>query len=116
MINHKKVGFETPFDHIHDVIELILAARSFMAERDQISYPLDEDTAMDAAMDFAASLIAHWILIYEQPPIDSKERLTQIIESMIDGLRRIQSLLPDDQEEHKKELLHLITRGSREFF
>src|SRR5262245_37891913 len=102
MIN--KAGFEIPFDHIHDVNEFILAAHAFREE----SVPLDKDVAMDAAMDFALSFIANWIIMCEQPPVDSKERVTQVIESIIDTLRRIQSLWPDDQEEHKKELLHLL--------
>src|SRR5262245_39002394 len=100
----KKLGFKTPFDHIHDVNEYISAARSFLEEKNQISIPVDED----AAMDIASSFIVEWILLVGQPPVDSKERVTQIIESICDTLHRLGSLLPDDPEEVKKELLRLL--------
>src|SRR5262245_49901134 len=102
MIN--KAGFEIPFDHIHDVNEFILAAHAVCKK----SVHLDKDVAIDVAIDFTLSVISNWIIMCEQPPVDSKERVTQVIESIIDTLRRIQSLWPDDQEEHKKELLHLL--------
>jgi len=103
--------FETPFDHIQDVNEFVLAARAYWAEKNAMSPELmDDDTEDDAAMDFILALLASWIILREPVPVDSKERLTQIIESVITALRRIQSALPDDQAELKRELLHLLRR------
>ena len=114
MINDQNPGgaqFETPFDHIQDVNEFVLAARASLAEKNAMpAAPMDEDTADDAAMDFLLVVLAAWIILREAVPVDSKERLTQIIESVITALRRIQSTLPDDQAELKRELLHLLRR------
>src|SRR5215510_3043507 len=108
---YRNPGFVTPFDHITDVNELVLAARAdWAAKNDMPAAPMDEETAEDAAMDFLLACLTGWIILREPVPIDSKERLTQIIESVIDGLRRIQSALPDDQETLKKELRHMLRR------
>jgi len=56
-------------------------------------------------MDYLSACLIGWIVMHEQVPIDSKERMTQIIESMIKALRGIQSSLPEDQEELKRGLL-----------
>jgi len=112
MINEQKPGgcqFETPFDHIQDVNEYVLAARTYYAERNKNPAwlePADEDTAMD----YLAGCVAGWIILREQLPIDSRERMTQIIESVIDALRKLQSSMPEDQAELKRELLHLLRR------
>jgi hypothetical protein len=58
-------------------------------------------------MNYLSGCVAGWIILYEQLPIDSKERMTQIIESVIDALRKLQSSMPEDQSELKRELLHL---------
>lgn len=109
--NPQQAGFETPFDHIQDVNELVLAARAAWAEKNAMpAAPMDEDAEEDAALDFLLALLAGWIILREPVPVDSKERLTQIIDSMIDGLRRIQSALPDDRETLKKELRHMLRR------
>jgi hypothetical protein len=114
MINDQKprgCQFETPFDHIQDVNELVLAARAYWAEKNEMSPELmDDDTADDTAMDFLLALLAGWIILREPVPVDSKERLTQIIEAVITALLRIQSALPDDQAELKKELRHMLRR------
>jgi hypothetical protein len=50
MINEQKPGgcqFETPFDHIQDINELVLAARAYWAEKNEMSPELmDDDTGM----------------------------------------------------------------------
>ena len=108
--NPRGAKFETPFDHIQDVNELVLAARADWAEKNEVPAPMDEATAEDAAMDLIIAILAGWIILREPVPVDSKERLTQIIESIIEGLRRIQSALPDDRETFKKELRHMLRR------
>jgi|SRR5215510_8030015 len=69
--------FETPFDHIKDVNEFVLAARAYWAERNEA--PAGEELLDDdAAMDYLSGCVAGWIVLREQVPIDSKERVTQI--------------------------------------
>src|SRR5262245_6457816 len=112
MMNDQKPGgaqFVTPFDHIQDVNDFVLAARAHWAERNKNPAwlePADEDTAMD----YLAGCVAGWIILREQVPIDSKERMTQIFESVIDVLRKLQSSMPEDQAELKREILHLLRR------
>jgi|SRR5215813_4001474 len=109
--NPGKAQFETPFDHITDVNELVLAARADWAEKNAMpSAPMDEETAEDALMDILAACLTSWIIIHGQVPVDSKERLTEIIESMIDALRKMQALLPDDPETFKQELRLMLRR------
>jgi hypothetical protein len=109
--NPQQAGFETPFDHIEDVNELVLAARAAWAEQNEMpATPMDEESAEDTALDFVFALLAGWIILREPVPVDSKERLTQIIDSVIAGLRRIQSAMPDDREAFKKELRHMLRR------
>jgi hypothetical protein len=61
-------------------------------------------------MDYLYGCVAGWIALREQVPIDSRERITQIFESVISALRKIQSSMPEDQGELKRELLHLLRR------
>jgi hypothetical protein len=114
-MNPEKAQFETPFDYIHDVNEFVLAARAAWMEENEIPAeraPIDEEEAKeaeeDAAMDYLSACLIGWIVMHEQVPIDSKERMTQIIESMINVLRKIQSVLPEDQEELKSGLLQML--------
>jgi hypothetical protein len=72
----------------------------------RLANPLDED----AAMDFLFSCVAGWIIMREPVPIDRKERMTQIFESMINALRKIQSSMPEDEANLKRELLRLFRR------
>ena len=116
-MNPEKYQFETPFDHIHDVNEFVLAARAAWMEENEIPAqppPIDEEEAKevaeDALMDYLLACLIGWIVMQEQVPIDSKERMTQIIESMIKALRGIQSSLPEDQETLKTALLHALRR------
>ena len=109
--NPRQGQFETPFDHIHDVNELVLAARAdWIAKSANPAVPMNEETAEDAAMDFVFSLLTGWIIMRAQPPIDSKERMTQIIDEVVGALRRIQSALPEDQAELRRDLLHMLRR------
>jgi len=109
--NPRGAQFETPFDHIKDVNEFVLAARASLAEKNAMpAAPMDEDTAEDAAMDYLLACIVGWIILREQVPIDSKERMTQIFESVINTLRKIQSYMPEDQGELKRDLLHMLRR------
>ena len=98
------MSFETPFDHIQDVNELVLAARARLGEEDERS---PEELNYDV-MDFSSALIANWIILYEPLPVDTKERFGQIIERLIIGLRKLLSTAPDDPETFKKELRHLL--------
>ena len=110
-VNPRQGQIETPFDHIEDVNELILAARAALNITPAV--PMDEeaqDAEEDAAMDLLGAALSRWIILLEPVPVDSKERLTQITESMIDCLRRIQSLLPDHPETLKKDLRHMLRR------
>jgi len=115
--NPQQAQFETPFDQIDDVNELILAARAAWPEMDLTpAAPMDKDAvevADDAMMDILSSVLTAWIIMREPVPVDSKERLTQVIDSMIDLLRRIQSILPDDPETLKKDLCHMLRRQLR---
>jgi hypothetical protein len=105
----REYQFETPFDHIHDVNEFVLAGRAYWAERNKV--PAGQELLDDdAAMDYLLGCVAGWIVLREQVPIDSKERVTQIFESVIDALRKIQSSMPEDQAELRRELLHLLRR------
>lgn len=115
MINDQNLrGFETPFDHIQDVNELVLAARAHWAAKNEMSPELRNDKWLDdTTMDFAAALLAAWIILHEPVPVESKERLTQIIERVITCLRKIQSSSPDDPETFKKELRHMLRRQLR---
>ena len=99
--NPEKIEWETRFRNAQDVNELIRIARSAWAETKQAPaelIPLDED----AAMDLVSGYVSNWILMCERLPVDSKERVTQAVESLIDALRRLQSAFPDDPEELKK--------------
>ena len=107
--NPKGPQFETPFDHIKDVNEFILAARAAWAEKNKVT-PGQELLDDDAAMDYLSVCVANWIILREQVPIDSKERMSQIFESVINTLRKLQSFLPEDQEELRRDLLHLFRR------
>src|SRR5215467_2284645 len=115
-MNPEKYQFETPFDHIHGVNEFVLAARAAWMGENEIPAErapiIDEEEAREAeeeaAMDYLAACLIGWIVMHEQVPIDSKERMTQIIESMINLLRKIQSFLPEDQEELKSGLLQML--------
>jgi hypothetical protein len=107
--NPRGAQFETPFDHIKDVNEFVLAARAYWAERNKNPDWL-ELADEDAAMDYLLGCVAGWIVLREQLPIDSKERVTQIFESVINALRKIQSSMPEDQAELRRDLLHLLRR------
>ena len=116
-LNPENYKFETPFDHIHDVNEFVLAARAAWKEeygRPPQPPPMDEEEAKevmeDALMDYLFGCLIGWIVMEEQVPKDSKERMTQIIESMIKALRGIQSSLPEDQETLKTALLGALRR------
>jgi hypothetical protein len=110
-INPRQGQFKTPFDHITDVNEFVLAARAAWAEQNAMpATPMDEETAEDAAMDFLCAVLVRWIILREPVPVDSRERLTQVIDSMIAALRRLQAALPEDEAELKRELLHLLRR------
>jgi hypothetical protein len=101
--------FETPFDHIKDVNEFVLAARAAWAEKNKV--PAGQELLDDdAAMDYLLVCVANWIILREQVPIDSKERMSQIFESVINTLRKLQSFMPEDQEELRRDLLHLLRR------
>jgi hypothetical protein len=107
--NPRGAQFETPFDHIKDVNEFVLAARASWAEKNEV--PAGQELLDDdAAMDYLLACVAGWIILREQVPIDSKERMTQIFESVINTLRKIQSFMPEDQAELRRDLLHLFRR------
>ena len=72
--------------------------------------PLDEEASEDAAMDVLCAFLVGWIILREPLPVDSRERLAQVIDSIIAALRRLQALLPEDEAELKRELLHLLRR------
>jgi hypothetical protein len=105
MIENRKIyQFETPFDHIQDINELVLAARAQLAGKDERS---PDELSYDV-MDFASALIANWIILREPVPVDTKERFGQIIERVIICLQKLLSYAPDDPETFKKELRHLL--------
>ena len=108
---YRNPGFVTPFDHITDVNELVLAARAdWAAKNDMPAEPMDEETAEDALMDLLYLCLGHWIIVHAQVPVDSKERVTEVIESMIAALRKLQATLPDDPETVKEDLRRLLRR------
>jgi len=103
--------FKTPFDHITDVNEFVLAARAAWIEQDAMpATPLDEEASEDAAMDVLCAFLVGWIILREPLPVDSRERLAQVIDSIIAALRRLQALLPEDEGELKRALLSLLRR------
>ncbi len=65
----------------------------------------------DAALDLISGFISNWILLCGHLPIDSKEKVSETIQSLIDGLYKFQSLLLSDPSNTiNKDILHLLKR------
>src|SRR5262249_58178267 len=92
---YRNPGFVTPFDHITDVNELVLAARADWAAKNAMpSAPMDEETAEDALMDILAACLTSWIIIMGKFPVHRRERLTENFNSLFNPLLKIQPPFP----------------------
>ena len=108
--NTGQSDLENQYRNAKDVNELISIFRNNHIEINHLSadsIPLDDDAAFDVISGFICS----WILLCGQLPIDSREKLNEAVQSLIDYLYKFQShLLSDPSFNIDKDLLHLLKR------
>jgi len=109
--NSGQSDLENQYRNAKDVNELIKIFRNGHIELNQLSadsIPLDDDAASDVMTGF----ISTWILLCGQLPIDSREKLNEAVQSLIDWLYKFQShLLSDPSFNLNKDLLHMLKRA-----
>ena len=91
--------------------EFIRMFRSMVAEENHLPeeaiFPLDNDTASDVVY----TALGLWLAMCAPVPLETKAAVVASIDRMASLLQELQHLLPEDESELKRDILHCMRRG-----
>lgn len=95
---------------MEDVNEIIETFRLIIQGNSAVNFPLEEEAMEDSKVDMSLGFITTWILWFSLSPIEGRRQVDDAIDSLISTLQKVKTNLPTEDEQVKKEILHLLKR------